>query len=161
MTKKNKKGFGILEVLIVSAILSISMISIMTAFTFYIKEGLKTTRKIQAAYILEEGAEAIRFLRDESFSSNITTLATGSTYYIATSTLGWMTAPTPTIFFEDFILTVELEDVYRKDSDSDIAPISYIGAKTLDPSIKKVTLMTDWVTASSTMVTYIADLFDN
>lgn len=161
MVKQNTKGFGILEVLIVSAILSVSMIGIMTAFTFYIKEGLKTTRKIQASYILEEGAEAIRYLRDESFSTNIVPITTGSTYYIATSTTGWMATSTPTFFFDDFTLMVSLEDVYRKDSDSDIVPLSYVGAKTIDPSIRKVILTTDWITSSSTMTTYIADLFDN
>lgn len=161
MIKTKEKGFGIIEVLIVSAILSFSMIGIMSAFGFYVKEGLKTTKKIEGAYILEEGAEAVRYMRDESYSTNIVTLVSGTPYYIATSSTGWSTSVMPTTFFEDFTLTIKLEDVYRKDIDSDIAEESYFGSKTLDPDIKKVILITDWTISSSTMITYIANLFDN
>ncbi len=159
--KTEQKGFGILEVLIISTILSFSMIAIMSSFTFYVTEGLKTTKKIEALYILEEGAEAVRFLRDRSFAANIATLIPGTTYYIATSSLGWSTSITPTVFSEDFLLTVTLEDVYRKNSDYDMVSQTYVGSKMLDPNIKKVYVMTEWSTGSSTLVTYVANLFDN
>lgn len=159
--KNNNSGFTLVEVLIACAILSLCIIALMTASSKGIQTSSQALRQTQAGFILEEGAEAVKTIRDASWS-NISSLTTGTTYYLSfsTSTNTWSlsTTPPPTI---DSIFTrnVVLSAVNR-DSNDDIA-----SSGTLDARTKKVTVTVSWpisdnTTSSKTLDFYISDIFN-
>jgi prepilin-type N-terminal cleavage/methylation domain-containing protein len=156
----NSGGFTLVEVLIACAILSLCILALMTASSKGIQTSSQALRQTQAGFILEEGAEAVKTIRDASWS-NISSLTTGTTYYLSfsTSTNTWSlsTTPPPTID-SIFTRTVVLSAVNR-DSNDDIA-----SSGTLDARTKKVTVTVSWpisdnTTSSKTLDFYISDIF--
>jgi len=160
---KTNKGFGILEIVIASAIVSIALFSLLTVFIFTNRLNLQSNNKIRANFLVEEGIEALRFLRDASWSGNMDALSQGTDYYIsfATMTSTWsIETVDPGLIDDLFLRKVILEDVYRDSSDDIVTP-----GGTLDPDTKKFTVEVEWQerTASSTIrvSTYLSDIFDN
>ena len=78
----HKKGLGLIEIVVGTAIISLSLVGLVTAFNVFIRTGLSNTNKIQATYIMEEGLEAVRYLRDAGYSANISSLTSGTSYYL-------------------------------------------------------------------------------
>lgn len=160
-SKKNNSGFTLVEVLIACAILSLCILALMTASSKGIQTSSQALRQTQAGFILEEGAEAVKTIRDASWS-NISSLTTGTTYYLSfsTSTNAWSLSTTvaPTID-SIFTRTIVLSAVNR-DSNDDIA-----SSGTLDTRTKKVTVTVSWpisdnTTSNRTLDFYISDIFN-
>ena len=151
------------------AILSVASISILGGLTIFLAEGSKTVDRTAALYLLDEGVEAVRFLRDGSFDLNIVPLSVGTTYYLTTTSAnaGWTLSTSPIQILSEYEVTVLLDDVYRRNADNDIVPLSSPDVKTLDPNARKVTVVASWndtrsnATSSATTTTYITRLFDN
>ncbi len=154
-------GFGIIEIIIGSALISISLFSLAAVSGAAFKVAENTTRKIQASFLLEEGMEAIRFLRDESWSLNIAPLNAATPYYLNFSAGKWqiISSPTPNIdgiFERTFIIS----NVYRN-IDDDIVSSGGI----LDAGTKKITFSVSWslrgATTTKNLSAYITNLFNN
>jgi prepilin-type N-terminal cleavage/methylation domain-containing protein len=94
----NSGGFTLVEVLIACAILSLCILALMTASSKGIQTSSQALRQTQAGFILEEGAEAVKTIRDASWS-NISSLTTGTTYYLSfsTSTNTWSLSTTQSL----------------------------------------------------------------
>src|SRR3989338_3339471 len=77
------KGFGILEIVIAVSIISATIFSL--SFVFIISSRLEeaSLNKIRANFLAEEGLEATRFLRDQSWATNLGGLSIGTTYYLS------------------------------------------------------------------------------
>lgn len=78
--KKYISGFSLIEVIIGLGIITVVLTSIILSLQFFIKASLLNTEKVQASFLLEEGIEIPRFLRDDSWS-NITGLTVDTSYY--------------------------------------------------------------------------------
>ena len=159
------RGIGIIEILVGSAIISLVLFSIVVAFHLYIQAGLKNTEKIQAAYLLEEGIEAVRFIRDNSWSIYIDPLSTTTQYRLYFNGAFWEITATGQPLIDgvfDRILTIE--DVYRRDLDSDIVASTSPDANTFDPNTKYITVNVSWAEGISTstmeMQTYFTNIFE-
>lgn len=161
---REQSGFGMVELVIGSAVILSVTFGAITAISFYIKIGLAQTERVQAAYLLEEGLEAARFMRDNGFTDTITPLSTTTTYYLATTTAGWATSTTP-ITVEGITRTIRFDQVWRRSSDSDIVPSTSSDTKAVDANGRRVVVSVSWqsgsTTASSTAVTYITNLFND
>ena len=96
-----KKGFSMVEVVIAAAIILGAVLVLLGVHNLYLKVALSNGSVVKAAYLAEEGVENIRFLRDVSWSANISGLTSTSTT------------------IENFYRTVTLSAVYR-DANSDI-----------------------------------------
>lgn len=159
------KGFGLVEIIVGTSIISLSLVGILTAFNLFMRTGLANTEKIQATYILEEGVEAFRYIRDSGWSSNIGTLTEGVPYYMVFDGSGWEATTTKTIIDEVFDRTVTLANVYRRDSDSDIVASTSPDQKTLDTNTIEVEVRVIWdkheVVYEVNIVTYFTNIFDN
>ena len=77
----NSKGVGIIEIIVVVAIAGIALFGISGVSSYAL--GVMNDRKalLEASYLAEEGIEAARSVRDESWSSNIAGLTMGTNYY--------------------------------------------------------------------------------
>ena len=156
------RGFGILEIVIAVSIISATIFSL--SFVFLIASRLETMSldKIRANFIAEEGLEAMRFLRDQSWAANLGTLSAGTTYYLAfaTTTSIWSVETNGSEIDKLFLRKVAAENVSRNGSD-DI--VSFGG--TVDPDTKKINVSVEWLERGSTTTisasAYLSNIFNN
>ncbi|MCK5096108.1 MAG: hypothetical protein KAR24_02005 [Candidatus Pacebacteria bacterium] len=157
---EHKKGFGLVEIVISVAIVG----TVFSSFFFFYRQALilsqKTTTLVQTNMLLVEGVEVVKFLRDDSWNTNLLTLATGTPHYLLFTSGDWevaavSSAPIDGIYTRWF----ELDDVYR-DGNDDIAV-----SGTYDPGTLKLTMYIDArerdATSTEFVSTYITDIFGN
>lgn len=163
---KYKKGLGLIEIIVGTAIISLSLAGLVTAFNVFVRTGLLNTNKIQAVYIMEEGVEALRFLRDTGWSSNINNLSKGVKYNLLFDGSEWDTTETKILIDNKFERTITLADIYRRDLDDDIVEVSSVDPKTLDANTIQAIVSVSWgsfgvASGSVSSVVYLTDFFDN
>src|SRR3989344_140757 len=95
-TNKTSRGFSMVEAVIAIAIAGSFIVVLAAVNTIYIKISLSQSYKIQAAFLAEEGLEAMRFGRDENWAANILPLSNGVDYYLAFTGTSWQATLTPT-----------------------------------------------------------------
>jgi Tfp pilus assembly protein PilV len=160
---EKSKGIGLIEILIVIAVLAVGLTGVISFLIFSRGVTFQIARTTEATTLAEEGLEAVRGLRDESWATNIATLdtSTPATYYPVVSVDKWtLTTTNPGVINNLYTRVVVVEDVGR-DGNDDIA--SSGGAN--DPKTKKVTSTITWTEAGRNkqvvLTTYITDIFGN
>ncbi len=160
--KKNNKntGFTLVEVIIACSIISLVTIALMSSASKGIELSGRALRQTQASMVLEEGVEAVKSIRDNSWTT-ISNLNLDTNYYLTfnTNTNTWslgITAVTPVDSI--FTRTVVFSAVNR-DANDDIA-----SSGTLDTGIKKVNVTVSWQTKTGTnsknITFYLTNLFN-
>ena len=151
-----KRGFLVVEVLVVASIITASVLAAMAVAQKSMYVSRQSFHATQASFLLEEGAEAVRILRDNAWS-NISSLTAGTNYYPTFSGGTWtlsQTANTVGIFTR----TVSIAPVNRDNITKDI---SITG--TDDPKTKLVTVTVFWTegsaTPTKTLKFYVMDIF--
>ena len=148
-----------MEVVIGTALILISLVGLTTAYSFYLKAGFKNTDTLKASFLLQEGVEAVTLMRDDAWT-NLSSLAISTPYYLSWNGSKWVATSTAVTVDGTFTRTITLDEVYRRNSDKDIVASTSPDAKSIDFGTKKLTITVVWGTASSTMVTYLANLFE-
>lgn len=157
-------GFTLIEIVLASAILSSFMVSIALYYKKILDVSENTTRYIQSGFLLEEGVEAVKLLRDESWSLGIAPLSTTTTYYLFWTGAKWTATTTPVIVESVFMRTFTVGDVFRDGSDN---IVSTIALGTFGTSSKKIMFTVAWqskgdrATTTKSAETYIMNLFNN
>ncbi len=131
------RGVGLIEVVVGVGIFVMIIVSLLGAHRFLVRFSGTTSQTAKAYYLLEEGMEVARILRDanwETFSG----LTSGTPYYLRFSGNTWEATTTPTIIDGTFYRTLTLTDTYR-DGNDDIA-----ASGTLDPDTYLVTATVSW-----------------
>jgi Tfp pilus assembly protein PilV len=154
--KQNKQaGFLLVEVLIVSAIMTVAALAIIAVAQKSIYVARESLHITQANFLLEEGAEAVRVLRDSGWS-NISALNAGTDYYPTYSGTWTLSASPNTV--GNFTRKVTLTSVNRDATTQDIA-IS--GAN--DTGSRLVTVTVSWTeggaTVTKTLSYYLMNIF--
>ena len=153
---QSRRGFMMVEVLIISSIITLSMLASMAVAQKSLFVSRQAVHSTHASFLLEEGAEAVRILRDNAWS-NISVLTPGNTYYPTFSGGTWTLSSTPNTIGV-FTRTVSIATVLRDNITSDISL-----SGTDDPGTKLVTVTVSWleagVTVSKTLSFYIFDIF--
>jgi type II secretory pathway pseudopilin PulG len=162
--KKNNifhaRGMGLVEIVIGAAIITTTIVALLSTFTMYTKYAIANQKNIQATILMNEGFEAVRFMRDYSWTVYIAPLTTGTQYYLNFNGSLWVATTTPQTYVDGlFLRTFQLDSVYR-DTNEDIA-----ASGTLDINTKKVTVSISYVAGHATTTTsssaYITKLFVN
>lgn len=159
-TRASRGGFGMIEMIIGAAVLSVSLLGISNFFQLALRTSGTTKSAVQGDYLLEEGLEAIKIFRDLSYTTNLRNMSTTTTYYFSWSGTNWATTTTNTLIDGKFERKFTLADVNR-DANSDIAV-----SGTYDPDIKLVTVSVAWVepatgTTTRSIQTYVTNIFNN
>ncbi|MES2623479.1 MAG: hypothetical protein V4576_03685 [Patescibacteria group bacterium] len=153
-------GMSVVEIIIASAIISLSMISIAVVYGNFISLSTQNTAKVQAAFLLDEGVEAIKTMRGEKWT-NIASTTASTTYYFIWQTDKWRATTTPAVIDKIFIRTFVVSPVYRDVSTFNILPNT---SGTLDPGTKKVDITVKWpekgATSTRTTSMYIFNLYE-
>lgn len=137
---KPNLGFSLIEVIIASAIVSSLVLAISFVSTKGITLSNRALKEVQTTNLLSEGAEALRLIRDNSWT-NISSLQVGTNYYLYfdTNTNLWSLTQTPNTI-DYFTRTITVSNVYR-DVNNDIASTG-----TLDSNSKLFTITTTFNT---------------
>lgn len=158
--KHFKKGISIIEVIVASAIISLSTISIAVVYGNLVGLSVQNTQKVQANFLLNEGVEAIKTMRGESWS-NIASTTASSSYYFIWSGDRWRGTTTPVLIDGVFTRTFVVLPVYR-----DVATFNILSntSGTLDPGTKKVDINVSWLykgaTSTKSITMYIFNLYE-
>ncbi len=157
---KNKKrlvqGFMMVEVLIAASIvvvLTLSMMSVIQRGLVISRQSLHST---QAAFLLEEGAESVRIIRDNAWT-NISSLSVATNYYPTFSSNTWTLSLTPNQV-GSFTRTINISAVNRNAVSGDISNIG-----TDDSGTKLITVNVSWQESGQTITKnlsfYISNIF--
>lgn len=160
LNKISKKGFGLIDIIIASSVLGIVIFSLIQVGILSIRLSQMASEKTEAGFLVQEAAEAIRFLRDESWNGNIETLNLGSEYYIFWDGFNYaLSSETPELINNKFFRSITVYDVLR-DAQDDIQESGIT-----DPLTKKVVVTVSWLYRGATTTEgaefYITDLFSN
>lgn len=160
--KNNTKGFSLIEVLIACSVISIAIFSLMSASSKGIQLSNEALRQTQASFILEEGAEAVKSIRDAAWT-NISSLTAGTNYYLTynTGTNTWSLGTTPTGAIDSIFTRVIVISAVSRNGTDDIVTS---GGTYDDTGTKKVTVTVSWpasdeTISSKTLSFYISDIF--
>lgn len=162
VTTHHLRGFGLVEVLVAVSIIAITSVSIFNVYTAYLRAELNNVKSVKAAFLMEEGLEVVRLLRDTSWSSYIAPVTASTTQYLNWTGSAWQFTTTPQMIDTRYARTVVFTAVYR-DANNRIA-----ASGTLDPNTRGFTVAVAWPddnTALSTTTkqisSYITNLYGN
>ncbi len=163
--RKPNSGFGIIEVVIGAAIVSLALSAVIVKFAFYVRSGASNNSRTKAIALAEEGLEVARALRNQGYSTNIASLTAGSTYRLAFSGSAWQTTTTNTFIDGRFDRTVVFDSVYRRPAAPDNFGSSSPAPKAIDANARKATVTVSWLeknaTTSISVATYLTNLYAN
>ncbi|MDQ3076808.1 MAG: prepilin-type N-terminal cleavage/methylation domain-containing protein [bacterium] len=163
--KKNAQGMSLIEILIGCSIIVIGILALSTTFTKYVTFALNNERTIQAAYLAEEGLEAVTFLREKGWTTYIATVSTSTPRYLAwdSTNLFWKATSTPQYIDGLFLRSFTVTDVRRNNTTEAISTST--SGTYYDPKTKSITVDVAYRqgigTTTHTMTTYITNLNDN
>ena len=157
--QQRQSGFGIVEALVAAVIITLVLVGVHATTTQALILVHQSTKRTQAAFLMEETIEALRSKRDAGWASSIGTLSAGTNYYLAFTGGVWNITTTNVFVDKTFEQKFVIEDVNR-DANDDIA-----ASGTLDPNTKKITATVSWYTPTGTTTqsisTYVTNMFQN
>src|SRR3989344_7358342 len=115
---KTDRGFMMVEILVAISIVVVSILAAMAVAQKSMAVSRQALYSSQAVFLLEEGAEAVRILRDNGWA-NISGLETSTTYYPVFSEGAWSLSATSTQV-GIFTRTVTVAAVNRNSTTGDI-----------------------------------------
>ncbi len=163
--RKNNTGFSLVEVVVGAAILGVSMVAIINAYSYFLRAESYGSKSLEATYLLEEGIEGMRYIHDKGWTANIATLSTTTTYYLSLSSASgvgtWQATTTRQVYSNIFTRRINLTDVIRNNTTKDISSVG-----TYDPNIKKITVTVSWLGPSGTSISrtlsaYLSNMNNN
>ncbi|MEK7588621.1 MAG: hypothetical protein AAB438_02270 [Patescibacteria group bacterium] len=154
---KSKKGFMVLEILIAASIITMTILASSSITQKSIAISRQSIHAAQASFLLEEGAEAVRVYRDNTWS-NISGMTVGSEYYPEFSGGTWTFSTTPSTI-DIFTRKVVVANVNRDATSNDIVTSGGV----YDSGTKLFTVTVLWEengqTITKTLSFYLADIF--
>jgi len=157
---KRKEGFALVEIIIASAVMVIVVLAVMNAFSSYVKASKNNLDSVKASYLAEEGIEAVKIMRDNSWNQKIATITVGSAFPINWTGTNWATTSSNVLIDGKYDRTIVLNNAYRNAGTNDLETTG-----SLDVNTKKVTVNVSWSNNGSTttkvLETYITNLFEN
>ena len=157
--KYQKNGFALVEALVSAGILSTVLAGAIGALLISTQSATTNGARVEAAYLADEGIEAVRILRDNGWGANIDGHAPSEEFYLEWDGTTWVATTTNSLIDNIFERSIEFADVYRDGSEQ----IAESGS--LDSDTKLITVSVSWLsgdaTSSRTLSAYITNLFDN
>lgn len=154
---RNKRGVGLVEVVIGVGIFVVIIVSLLGMHRFLVWFSGTTSQTVKAYYLLEESLEVARVLRDANWQT-FSALSSDTPYYIVFSGGAWQATTTPSVIDSTFYRTITFSDVYR-DATDDIAE-----SGTLDQNTRLVTATVSWkrvnATTTKTLSAYLTNIFE-
>lgn len=139
MKNSFSKGISIVEIIIAAAIIGISVVGIIGAIQIYLKIVYQNAREAQAVLLLDETAEALQYIRDESFDTYIATIPLDTSYTVFWNATGYELATSTIMLPYDMTRTVVFEEVRRDGSDQLVT-----SGGSVDDDTRKAIITIEW-----------------
>lgn len=140
--------------IIASSVIAVVLILLIGSIQNTVEVSQRALERTQASFLLEEGAEATKAIRDTSWSS-ISSLTPGTTYYLSYNGSAWVFTTTPVVI-DRFTRSIVVTNVSRNATD-DIA-----ASGTTDSGTKLVTVTVSWSASTGlqtkSLAFYIANI---
>ncbi len=143
--KNFHKGISLVEVVVASSIIGLSMIYISNVYTNFLNLSLENTYKVQAVFLVDEGVEAIKTMRSYAWST-IGSSTSDVVYYLTWQNNRWQSTTTQTLVDDKFIRKYTVSDVYRDPSTLNIVENGGV----LNPDSKIINMDVSWSYKGST-----------
>lgn len=151
-----KRGFGLIELIVGASLLSIALLGLVGVLATSLRLAEDNERRVKAVFLLEEGMEAVRGIRDYHWN-DIANASLGSSLGVSWTGGRWQFSVGSTTL-DGFERAIVLASGYR-DANSDIASTG-----TLDTNLRKVTVRVAWPTRAGTTTHtiegYVANIFE-
>lgn len=159
--RNSNNGLSLVEVLIATSIILAFFLALITVYNSYLKLAKTNINSVKAIFLAEEGIEAIKILRDSSWSNEIVPLTSGTNYYLAFTGGRWDTTTSNIYIDANFERKLSFSNVNRDAVTDDIVTSGGI----LDPNTRLLTVTVSWnnrgATSTKVLSTYITNLFSN
>lgn len=146
------------ELIVISAVLSIIVIAASYVAKKSIEVSNRTIHTMEASFLLEEGVEVMRILRDSNFDNVDPAIEGSSNQYLALVSNTWSLVDAPQTN-GIFTRIINIYPVYRDSTSSDIVTSGGV----LDAGTSKITITVSWLegttTLSKSLTFYLSDLF--
>lgn len=154
------KGIALVEIVVVVAMIGLTIFSLYELVVVSRAAQARELRRIQAVSLAQEGLEAVRIIRDQSWSANLASLSVGTNYYATLSGSSWtLTTTNPGPIDGLYNRTIVFANVNRDANDN----ISTVGSE--DDDTRQVTASVTWVERGNnrtvSLATYITNFLDN
>ena len=153
------RAFSLVEIVIGSSLILLALTGLITAYIFYFRAGLRNMSELQTVFLLQEGAEAVTLMRDETWG-NISSLSPETFYFLSWNGVKWVATVSEVLIDGAFRRTVAISEVYRRNSDKDIVASTSPDAKAIDTNTKHLTVRVTAPGVDKTLTTYLANLFE-
>ena len=138
MEKHLQRGFGVIEIMVVVAVVVFGFTAILELFRLNVQSSMQSRENLQAYALLTEALEAVRSVRDGGWS-NLASLIPGVDYYPVISGGAWMLQTTSPGPIDGFSRRVVLNQA-RRDAGSNIVASGGV----IDPDTLGVTAHIEW-----------------
>lgn len=151
-----QQGFGLIEITISIAILGVAIFSMFQLAAFSLKYMERIEVKTKAYYLGQEAIEAVRFLRDTGWTTNIKNIPLNTNFYPEILQGKWvLSASDPGVIDNLYTRYVFFNAVYR-DANDNIAAVG-----NLDQNTKKITVKVTWQDEAQNQEAVIATYLTN
>lgn len=158
MTYENKQaGITLIEVVVAMSIITSILVVVGLSVQSYVAARAELLLSTQQLYLVEEGYEVVRAIRDSSWS-DIASLSLDTTYYLDIATTSIAIGSTPEIIDGSFAREISFASVYRDGADDVVA--STTPGATVDANMRLLTVRVGSVTGTSSMQVLLANLFE-
>ncbi|MEI6480372.1 MAG: type II secretion system protein [bacterium] len=154
-----KHGFSLVEILVAASIMLIVAGAITSAFSKYILIARRNTNSVKAIYLLDEGVEIVKIMRDMSWKQNIEPIQNDSPFRVDRKT--YSTTDSAELIGGIFDRTFVFSEICRNGN----GDISECPSETVATDTRKITVNVTWNdgngTNTKTLSTNISNLFRN
>lgn len=167
---KKNRGFTLIEVIVATSIITVSMLALLQTSERGLTLSNSALRKSQASFLLQEGVEAVKSIRDNSWV-DIESLDLDTPYYLFynTTTKNWILDNTTTTNLLGHIPTYPIDEIFTRTVTissvmrDEVYDIVETGG-TIDISARKILVNTTWYSQGNTnskdLIFYIFDIFN-
>lgn len=158
---RGSRGIGLIEIVIAAGIFAVAIFSLLVFIQYSAAAIDNNLRRVQAAFLAEEGLEAARHLRDQAWT-NIATLDPNTTYYFVFTPgtpASWaLTTVAQPAISGTFTRQIVVPTVQRSGTD-DIVALGGV----VDPNTRLVRVVVSWQdrgqAKSFQLETYLTNVF--
>lgn len=153
--KNLNKGLGMVEMIVVIAVILVTFTSILQLFRFQIRAEYSKREELKAYALLAESIEAVRSVRDDGWS-NLSLLIIGADYYPVILSGAWALSTNDPGPFDGYSRWIVLSSVLRDANDNIVS-----AGGTIDEGTLQISAYTEWQSGGDTktksLTTYLTN----
>lgn len=121
--RSRSNGWSLVEVLVGVAVFLVVFTALLTTLMFYLQSSLAGPDHIKSTYLMHEGAELVRIIRDDhGWEEKLAGLAPDTDYRLVQNNEGWELEAGEEVLADGFGRRIRVEPVYRDQFSDDIVP---------------------------------------